>query len=258
MWEEQLEFAKSIARKAGEKIMDYFRSSFDVIIKSDDSPVTSADYASNRLIIDAIKEKYPEYAILSEENDDDFSRLDAEYVWIIDPLDGTMDFVEKGDGFAVNIALCHRHELVVGVIYVPVTEELFYASKGNGSYYLKDGIEKKIHVNDKINDLTCLISKHYFNDKEQDAINRHSDRISKSYPAGASTKACLIAKGDAEISYRYSASTKEWDTAAPQIILEEAGGFILKPDGTPITYNRKDVYNREGFIMMNRKDNFLL
>ena len=238
--------------------MEFYRGDFDVIIKSDDSPVTSADFSSNQMIVNELKTKYPDYAILSEEIDDDFSRLDNDYVWIIDPLDGTMDFVERGDGFAVNIALAYKHELVVGVVYIPVRDELYFASKGNGAYLEKDRATNRIHVNNKRDNLTCLISKHYFNEQEKEMIRKHADRITNSYPAGASLKPCLIAKGEAEISYRLSNVTKEWDTAAPQLILEEAGGYILKPDGKPITYNRKDVYNREGYICINIIDNFLL
>ena len=258
MYEKELELAKRLAKKAGEKIMEYYHSSFEVEIKSDDSPVTSADRASNDIIIKGLKAKYPHYAILSEENDDDFSRLANDYVWIVDTLDGTQDFVSHSSGFAVNIALAYKHEVVVGVVYVPVTGDLYFASKGQGSFHNHDGVTEQIHVNKKIDNLTCLTSIHYFMDSEKEAIERHSDKIKQYYPAGASIKACLIAEGKAEISYRYSSNTKEWDTAAPQIILEEAGGLLLKPDGTPLTYNREDVHNREGYLLINRIENFLL
>ena len=258
MWEEQLTIAKNLAVKAGKKIMEYYHGGFDVNIKSDDSPVTSADYASNKIIIGGLKEKYPDYAILSEEIADDFSRLNKDYVWIIDPLDGTQDFVDHNVGFAVNIALAYKHEVVVGVVYVPATGDLYFASKGQGSYHLHDDICERIHVNDKTSDLTCLVSIHFFMDSEKELIERHRDKISQYYPAGASIKACLIAEGKAEISYRHSPNTKEWDTAAPQIILEEAGGLLLKPDGSRMTYNRKDVRNLEGYVLLNRKENFLM
>lgn len=258
MWEEELEIAKSLAVKAGKKIMEYYDGGFDVLIKCDNSPVTSADYESNQIILSELKEKYPDYAILSEEIADDFSRLNKDYVWIIDPLDGTKDFVDHADGFAVNIALAFKNNLVVGVVYIPVREELFYASKGNGAFYSYNGHEERIHVNDKILDLTCLISKHHFNEMEKNAIEKHADRITKCVAAGASIKPCLIAKGEAELSYRLSPSTKEWDTAAPQLILEEAGGLLLKPDGTKMTYNREDVRNLDGYVLMNRRENFLL
>ena len=258
MWEEELEVAKELAVRAGKKIMEFYHSSFDVEIKGDDSPVTSADFASNQIIINGLKEKFPTFAILSEEIADDLSRLNNDYVWIIDPLDGTQDFVDHGSGFAVNIALAYKHELVVGVVYIPVSEELYFASKDNGSFYQIDGIIQKIHVNDKTTDLTCLNSIHYFNNREKETIEKHRDRIARYYPAGASIKPCLIARGEAEISYRLSSNTKEWDTAAPQMILEEAGGLVRKIDGTTITYNREDVHNREWYIWMNREENFLL
>ena len=258
MWEEELEVAKELAEKAGKKIMEFYHGSFDVTIKGDESPVTSADFASNQIIINGLREKFPTFAILSEEIADDLSRLNNDYVWIIDPLDGTQDFVEHGSGFAVNIALAYKHELVVGVVYVPVTDELYFASIGKGSYYQKDGKASKIHVNNKIDNLTCLISIHFFNEIEKETIEKHRDRITNYYPAGASLKPCLIARGVAEISYRLSSSTKEWDTAAPQIILEEAGGLVRKIDGTTITYNREDVHNREWYMWMNREENFLL
>ena len=258
MWESELELAKTIAVKAGKKIMEYYHGSFEVDIKSDDSPVTSADRASNEIIVSELKRKYPYFAILSEENDDDFSRLDNDYVWIIDPLDGTQDFVDHGSGFAVNIALAYKHELVVGVVYIPVNDELYYASKGNGSFCVRDNKTTRIHVSDKVNDLTCLTSLHFFGKEEKELVNKHSDKIKKCFAAGASIKACLIAEGKAEICYRLYPNTKEWDTAAPQLLVEEAGGYFLKPDGSPISYNRKDVNNQEGFIIVNRKDNFLL
>ena len=258
MWESELELAKTIAVKAGKKIMEYYHGSFEVDIKSDDSPVTSADRASNEIIVSELKRKYPYFAILSEENDDDFSRLDNDYVWIIDPLDGTQDFVDHGSGFAVNIALAYKHELVVGVVYIPVNDELYYASKGNGSFCVRDNKVTRIRVSDKVDDLTCLTSLHFFGKEEKELVNKHSDKIKKCFAAGASIKACLIAEGKAEICYRLYPNTKEWDTAAPQLLVEEAGGYFLKPDGTPIRYNRKDVNNREGFIIANSKENFLL
>ena len=258
MWENELELAKNIAVKAGKKIMEYYHGSFEVDIKSDDSPVTSADRASNEIIVSELKRKYPYYAILSEENDDDFSRLDNDFVWIIDPLDGTQDFVDHGNGFAVNIALAYKHEVVVGVVYIPVNDELYYASKGNGSFCVRHNITNRISVSNKTNDLTCLTSLHFFGKEEKALINKHADRITICRGAGASIKACLIAEGKAEICYRLYPNTKEWDTAAPQILVEEAGGYFLKPDGTPLRYNREDVNNREGFIIVNSKDNLLL
>ena len=252
MLNKELTEAINIIKVAGEEVLKIYNStSLDIEIKEDNSPVTKADKLADKIIREYLSIKFPHYAFLTEESSVDFLRLENDYVWIIDPLDGTQDFVDHNVGFAVNIALAYKHEVVVGVVYVPATGDLYFASKGQGSYHLHDDICERIHVDDKTSDLTCLVSIHFFMDSEKELIERHRDKISQYYPAGASIKACLIAEGKAEISYRHSPNTKEWDTAAPQIILEEAGGLLLKPDGSRMTYNRKDVRNLEGYVLLN-------
>ena len=179
-------------------------------------------------------------------------------MWIVDPVDGTKDFVAKDGGFTTNIALAYKHELVVGVVIAPATGDIYYASKGSGAFHRKDGFDKLIHVNDKVDDLTCLCSVFHFNKEEAALIEKHSDKIKHIEKFGSSLKPCRIAEGHGEISYRMGGNTKEWDTAAFQIIVEEAGGYVLEPNGKRLTYNREDVYNRNGYIVVNRKENILL
>ena len=259
MWEKELKAAIEAGLKAKEVIMQIYEKGFDVEIKEDNSPVTIADKNADAIIRKVLHERFPEHAFLTEESEDDPSRLSNDYVWIVDPVDGTKDFVARDGGFTTNIALSYKHELVVGVVVVPVTGEIYFASKDNGSYYQdpKGNIEK-IHVNDKLDNLTCLTSVFHFNEKEAELIKKHSDKITKVEKFGSSLKPCRIAHGKAEITYRMSAGTKEWDTAACQIIVEEAGGIFVEPDGARITYNRKDVYNRKGYVVANRKENILL
>lgn len=259
MWEKELDAALLAARKAKVAIMEIYEKGFDVEIKEDNSPVTLADKTADKIIRDTLHKLFPTHAFLTEESEDNLDRLNNDYVWIVDPVDGTKDFVARDGGFTTNIALAYKHELVVGVVLVPVTGEIYYAVKGNGSYYLdRDGNKEKIHVNDKTENLTCLRSVFHFNEEEQAIIDKHSDKITKIEKFGSSLKPCRIAHGKAEITYRMSAGTKEWDTAACQIIVEEAGGLFIEPDGSKITYNRKDVYNRKGYIVVNRKENILL
>ena len=258
MWEKQLKAAIEAGMRARLKIMEIYNKGFDVEIKEDNSPVTLADKTADLIIRDALHKAFPEYAFLTEESEDDQTRLDNDYVWIVDPVDGTKDFVAKDGGFTTNIALAYKHQLVVGVVVVPVTGEIYYASKGNGAYHRVDGHDKLIHVNDKLEDLTCLCSVFHTNEKELDLIEKHRDKIKHIMKFGSSLKPCRIAEGLAEITYRMSAGTKEWDTGACQIIVEEAGGLFVEPDGGRITYNRKDVYNRKGYIVVNRKENILL
>ena len=259
MWENELKAAIEAGLKAKEKILEIYHQKFDVEIKEDNSPVTIADKTADKIIREYLHEKFPNHAFLTEESEDDPSRLENDFVWIVDPVDGTKDFVAKDDQFTTNIALSYKHKLVVGVVIAPALDEIYFASENNGAFFQKGNENPiKIHVNDKINDLTVLTSVFHFNDDEKALIDKHSDRIKHVMKRGSSLKPCAIAHGLAEITYRMSPNTKEWDTAACQIILEEAGGLFVKPDGSPITYNRVDVYNREGYIAVNRKENILL
>lgn len=258
MWEEYLREAISAGQAVKDIILEIYDRGFDVEIKSDNSPVTLADKKADAFLRGYLHERFPTHAFLTEESEDDLSRLDNDYVWIIDPVDGTRDFVAKDGQFTTNIALSYKHEIVVGVIVIPITNEIYYASKGQGSFYLKDGVTTQIHVNDKTTDLKVLTSVFYFTDKEIEIINRHRDKITTYDKYGSSIKACKIAHGKAEISYRMTTKTKEWDTAASQIIVEEAGGIFLEPDGHRITYNKQDYHNHKGFIIVNRIENFLL
>lgn len=259
MWEKELKAAIEAGEKAKIKVMEIYEKGFDVEIKEDDSPVTIADKTADKIIRDYLKSLFPKYAFLTEESEDNKERLKNDYVWIIDPIDGTKDFVAKDGQFTINIALAYKHEVVVGVVIAPAIDEMYFASKGNGAFYQKVGQKPvKIHVNDKIDDLTVLTSVFHFNKEEAALIEKHSDRIKHIMKKGSSLKPCAIAHGLAEITYRMSPNTKEWDTAACQMVVEEAGGLFVEPDGKRILYNREDVYNRNGYIVTNRKENILL
>lgn len=259
MWEKELQAAIEAGLIAREKILEIYHQKFDVEIKDDNSPVTIADKTADKIIRDYLHEKFPAHAFLTEESEDCKDRLKNDFVWIVDPVDGTKDFVAKDDEFTTNIALCYKHKIVVGVVVAPAKDEIYFASAGNGAFYQKLGGEPvRIHVNDKTEDLTVLTSVFHFNDSEKALIEKHSDRIKHVMKKGSSLKPCAIAHGLAEITYRHSPNTKEWDTAACQLVVEEAGGLFIEPNGNPITYNREDVYNRNGYIVVNRKENILL
>lgn len=259
MWEKELQAAIEAGLLAKSKIMEIYHQKFDVEIKEDNSPVTIADKTADRIIREYLAKLFPTYAFLTEESEDNSDRLSNDFVWIVDPVDGTKDFVAKDDQFTTNIALAYKHEVVVGVVIAPALDEIYFASKDNGAFYQK-GNEKpvRIHVNDKLDDLTVLTSVFHFTKDEQDLIAKHGDKIKHVMKRGSSLKPCAIAHGLAEITYRTSPNTKEWDTAACQIVVTEAGGLFVQPNGEAITYNREDVYNRNGYIVVNRKENILL
>ena len=258
MWEEQLEAAIEAGVKAIKGILEIYNTDFSVEIKDDNSPVTMADKNADKVIRDYLHKKFPTYAFLTEESTDDISRLDNDFVWIVDPVDGTKDFVAKDGCFTTNIALAYKHEAVVGVVVVPLTGEVYFAAKGLGAFYRKDGLTKRIHVNDKTENITVYKSVFHSKPNEDAVIEKHSDKITKIEKWGSALKACRIAQGLGELTYRLSDGTKEWDTAASQVIVEQAGGVFLTPKKQRMMYNREDVHNREGYLICNRIENFLL
>lgn len=259
MFEKELEVALKAAKQCVPLILEIYNSdNIGLEIKEDNSPVTKADKVADNTIRKILHEAFPSYALLTEESEDDKSRLSNDYVWIVDPIDGTKEFVAHSDEFTINVGLSYKHEPVLGVILIPVTGEIYYAVKGQSSFYQNGDKTVKIHVNSRTNDLTTLVSRFHSNEDEQAMIAKHSDRIKHQRVVGSSIKGCVIAKGEAEMSYRFSSNTKEWDTCAMQTIVEEAGGLLLKFTGERILYNREDVYNRGGYVICNCRENFLI
>ena len=258
MFELELQAMIEAGLLAREKIMEIYAQDFSIEIKDDKSPVTQADKLADEMISSYLKEKFPAYGFLTEESIDNLSRLDNEFCFIVDPVDGTKDFVAKDDMFTTNVALVYKEEVVAGVVYIPARDEYYYGIKNQGAYYVKEGNEPiRIHVNDKLEDLTMLVSVFHTTKAETDIYENNKDRITKMERFGSAIKACRIAHGLAEVSFRLGSGTKEWDTAASQIVVLEAGGIFAKPDLSEIKYNRIDVYNREGFVILNRKENLL-
>ena len=260
MFEEELHAMIQIAYQASENIMNFYNGGFHTEMKEDNSPVTEADKTTDVMIREYLHRLFPDYAFLTEESNDDLRRLENDYVFIVDPVDGTKDFIAKDGEFTCNIALAYKHEVVAGVVAAPAKGEYYYASKGNGAFKCKVGEQpQQIHVSDKTKNLTALISVFHFHECEAKMIEKHSNKIIRILKKGSSLKACAIAEGIAEISYRLTNGTKEWDTAAFQIIVEEAGGYVLNlKTKEPIKYNREDVYNRDGYIIVNNLKNILL
>jgi 3'(2'), 5'-bisphosphate nucleotidase len=181
-------------------------------------------------------------------------------VWVIDPIDGTKDFIAKNDEFTINIALVHKQQVIMGLIHIPAKQDTFYALKGEGSFHRFRDRDQRIFVNRKVDKLTVLTSRFHLQPVEKEVIQKYQSlgKISKVETYGSAIKACRIAEGLAEISYRLSPDTKEWDTAASDLIVTEAGGYFIKPNKEKYWYNRRDVRNLEGYIILNRLDNLLL
>ncbi len=256
--EKELNVSKKAAVLAGKAIMEIYNSKeFGVEYKKDNSPLTLADKAANKIIVEMLKDNFPEYAILSEEEKDDLKRLEKDCCFVVDPLDGTKEFIKRNGQFTVNIALSYKHKSVMGVIYVPVTQELYYGSEGNGSYLEKNGQVVKLKVNkeDKPkNQLNVVMSNSHGCEEMERLIEKYG--FKNLVKAGSSLKGCMIAKGEADVYYRHN-PTMEWDTAAMQCIVEEAGAIFMQMDDTPMLYNRKNCLNSKGFYIINKIENKL-
>ncbi|MDR2569457.1 MAG: 3'(2'),5'-bisphosphate nucleotidase CysQ [Oscillospiraceae bacterium] len=252
----ELELAKQAAVLAGMAIMEIYNSDdFDVELKNDNSPLTKADKRANEIIVSMLKTEFHDYAILSEESEDDKSRLKNDYCFVVDPLDGTKEFIKRNGQFTVNIALAYKHKSVMGVIYVPVTKELYYAVDGFGAYYEIEGKEPvKLKVSDRTTDIRAVMSLSHGCVEMDELIKKHN--IKNCVKIGSSLKGCLVAKGEAEVYYRFN-PTREWDTAAMQCIAEEAGAIFRQMDGSQMRYNRENTCNDEGFFVINCEENRL-
>ena len=242
-------------KEARDKIREIYSSSFSISYKEDDSPVTNADLASNQIIRSHLSQ-FTSVAWLSEESQDDLSRLDKREVFIVDPLDGTEDFVRKDGSFAVNVAYVVDHKPVLAVIGVPSKKSYAYAIKGDGSYYVdQDGKETRLTVSDRTENLVRLISKTHRLPSEKAIADRYASRIKEVLAIGASLKGIALASGRGDFSIRYTEHTKEWDVCARDLLVKEAGGLFLDGQGNEFTYNRKDVYNHGGYSMFNVSKN---
>jgi len=246
---------KEIAIKAGALIMEIYETPFEVKTKADDSPLTQADMISNEYIIKELKRFYPKIFILSEESKDDLNRLREEWLFVVDPLDGTKEFIKHNGQFTVNIALVYRQHPVLGVIVAPVLKRTYYALKDMGSYEdTETELNRCLCVSDKLIDLNFVGSASHQSQEEEKFLNDHASQIKERKQIGSSLKGCMVASAEADVYYRFG-KTSEWDTAAMQIIVEEAGGIFRELDGNPLIYNRFNVINEKGFFAVNRKEN---
>lgn len=254
-WDRELEIAKSVAVKAGEAIMEiYNNADIEVEYKKDQSPLTIADKTANKLIVEALRNHFPTYAILSEEEKDDKMRLSNDYCFVVDPLDGTKEFIKRNGQFTVNIALAYQHESVIGVIYVPVTRELYYGARGYGSFLQSaDGCVRKLAVSDNrdMSALRVVISNSHGCKQMDDLIEKY--QLTNLLKVGSSLKGCMIAEGKADVYYRFN-PTMEWDTAAMQCIAEEAGAIFRQMDDTVMYYNRENSLNEKGFYIISHAE----
>lgn len=255
MFDKELQCAMDAAYAAGEKIMEIYSKDFVVCYKDDTSPVTEADVASNTIILECLTSMFPEDGMLSEEVVDDESRFDKKRFWVIDPLDGTKEFIKKNDEFAVNIALIVDGKIVLGVVYLPVKKTVYYAVDGEGAYKkaLDDEQIMELHVSERVKPYHLLISRSHPSKRTQKFLSHNADVILSVTEMGSSIKGCLIAEGSYDVYYNFGLSMK-WDTCAMECIVKEAGGYLKRLDDCDIDYMENDKLNK-GFYIINNWNN---
>lgn len=237
---------------AGEVVLDWHRRGVEVDWKGEDDPVTSADHAANALILDRLREEFPDDAVLSEESRDDLSRLEADRVWIVDPLDGTKDFVNGTGDFSVLLGLAVEGRPVAGAVCRPLDGWVWHAALGQGAVLERGGEEVTLRVSDVADpsDMRLVVTRTHRFPLLEEAMEVLG--ITKERPLGSvGLKVGALSTAEADLYIHLSLGIKEWDTCAPEIILTEAGGVLTDTAGDPLPYNGRDVMRRRGIVASN-------
>lgn len=253
-----LDLSCKASLSAGKAILEIYNSDFAVELKSDNSPLTQADEKSHLEITKALENT--EFSILSEEGASIAfeDRKNWEYFWMVDPLDGTKEFVKRNGEFTVNIALIHKAKAILGVIYVPVKDELYFGAEGIGSYKI-EGFSK-LNNNSSIQDwfgqgqklplkhdrlYTVVGSRSHMSTETEEFIQNKKNEVGEIdiISVGSSLKLCMVAEGKADVYPRF-APTMEWDTAAGQAIVEAMGGSVINWESKQnMQYNKENLLN---------------
>ena len=245
----------NLCRDAGAAILEIYDTDFDVEQKEDRSPLTKADLASHRLLSAGLAELTPDLPIISEESGlPDFAqRRQWDSYWLIDPLDGTREFVNRNGEFTVNVALIRNNRPVFGVVFVPVTRQTYVGCENFGAERRDpNGSVERISVSVESQTPVRVVGSR---SHRGDSLNAYLEQIGdfELHPVGSSLKFCYVAEGSADI-YPRLGPTSEWDTAAAQAVVEQAGGQVLELDGQTLAYNRKEDILNPFFLVIGPQD----
>lgn len=249
---EELAFAVRIAQEAGTIVNTFYVGSSEVEYKSPDEPVTEADRSANQHIVTCIAAAYPDDGILSEESKDDLSRLEKERVWIVDPLDGTKEFIARNGEFSIMIGLVINQRPVMGVIHQPSSGLIYSGVVGRGATLHEEGETIPLRVSGRTNvrDMV-LVSSRSHRKQIVDTIRRKLRITSESVTGSVGLKVGQIARQLADLYIHPSPGCKEWDLCAPEAVLTAAGGVMTDCWGNVLVYNKRDVRAHNGLIASN-------
>ncbi|WP_006788483.1 3'(2'),5'-bisphosphate nucleotidase CysQ [Thiorhodospira sibirica] len=243
--------ARSLACEAGDKILHIYRDTITVEHKADQSPLTAADLAAHQHILRGLTELTPDIPVLSEESKAISFATRARWglYWLVDPLDGTREFIKKNDEFTVNIALIDQHTPILGVVMAPALGRCYYATHGSGAYcHTLGGAVEAIHTRTPCPSKPTVVGSRSHGLERLNAWLAQLDSDYELISVGSALKFCLVAEGKADL-YPRLGPTSEWDTAAAQCIVHQAGGQVLTLDGKPLRYNTKDSLLNPEFLV---------
>lgn len=259
-FERELRVATELAKDAGETALQFYGKPLRVEHKEEfDEPVTQADRAVNELIVRRLREEFSEDGVLAEESVDTERRLSCERVWMVDPLDGTKGFIAGTGDFAVQIGLAVAGRAVLGVLYAPATDVLYWAARGHGAWVLRPTSEagksmqaERLRVTGETNLARMrLAESRSHRGARMDAVVRALGVRAEIKSHSVGIKVGLLVERQADLYIHMSPKTKQWDTCAPEAVLAEAGGRMTDLWGEPLRYNSRDVLNRNGLVASN-------
>lgn len=241
----------ALAREAAAGILRVYEGEFDVQRKDDDSPLTAADLAAHRCIVEGLERLSPDIPVLSEESAQDVPALLRRQwprMWLVDPLDGTREFVKRNGEFTVNIALIDEGEPVLGVVQAPVTGALWHGQRGRGAFRREGDRDVPVRTRTPATAPLRVAASRSHRDARTEAVLARMGEV-EAIGVGSSLKFCRLAEGTMDVYPRFG-PTSEWDTAAGQCVLEAAGGAVLDPRGRPLRYNQRDTILNGDFMAL--------
>lgn len=245
----------AITRDAAVEILEVYESDFAVQHKDDKSPLTAADLAAHRCIVAGLQQLTPDIPILSEESAEQVptaTRRSWPRMWLVDPLDGTREFVKRNGEFTVNIVLIDGGEPIIGVVQAPVTGALWYGQKGIGAFRRDGDTDVELHTRRPATaPLRVAASRSHRNPRTEALMENIGD--AEAVALGSSLKFCRLAEGGMDVYPRFG-PTSEWDTGAGQCVLEAAGGAVIDPRGRPLRYNQRDTILNGDFFALGDPD----
>ena len=247
-WSRELDVARALARDAAAPVLEVYATDFEVFQKAGKEPVTLADRAASRLIVAGLRAAFPGDAVLSEEEADSAARIGAERVWIVDPVDGTKEFISRNGEFSIMIGLAAAGVAVVGAVYLPASGRMFSGAAGAGAF---DG-ERPIRVSAVARPAEArLVVSRSHRGRLTDPFKAALGVVHETPSGSVGIKAGLIAAGEADLYVNPSSKSRLWDGCAPDAVLSAAGGRFTDLDGRPLAYGGAELYNKRGILASN-------